>query len=127
MTFFCLSAQALKTRLTSMSRAPRATTGVKEHYGGLREAMAHASSNDFDARSTSVRRVCAQIEEIRAVLGSHTSDGKTTGSVIEELFPAANDDLAGIRATLEVLREKEDSLEDLYQKFIDNIRSPHAD
>jgi DNA helicase II / ATP-dependent DNA helicase PcrA len=101
---------------------------LKHRYGSLANVFKSASRDDFPKQKRRVRTVCSRIIDLHKFLEEHAPDSITVDTVIEELFPAEDQELQSVRKMLDQLREQEDTPEILYSKFVDYIRTvPHEE
>lgn len=99
---------------------------LKEHYGGVSQVFQNALAEDFPTRSRRIHTVCSRIEELRRFLASH-HNALNVNEVLEELFPTANANLSKLRSMFDALRENGDSIQELYGKFVDYVRTIPTD
>ena len=97
-------------------------SALKQKYGNIREAIQNAKPEDFDGRKKRLRAVCALLQEVREFIERH-KEIEAVDTVLDEIFPADNDELADIRNILTELREEDDTIQTLYSKFLDYSRT----
>ena len=106
------------------ARAPELKI-VKEKYGGLAAALRAADPQHFSAHSLA-RALCERIVQLRDFLESQEQEPKLD-AILEILFPADDLETATVRAMLNDLREDDDTLQNLYSKFVDYMRTIPTD
>ena len=99
---------------------------LKNHYGGLENAIAKAQADDFRKKKIRLRRVCEKIAELREFLDSHKGP-EITDAMLEELFPSSEPSLEQLRKIINKLREEEDTAASLYKKFEEHFRNIPSD
>jgi DNA helicase-2/ATP-dependent DNA helicase PcrA len=95
---------------------------LKTRYGNLRNALEKARAEEFPARSAKIREVCARAQRIREFVSAHREPANVN-SLLDELFPPDDADLAIVREILVGLKEDDDTPQRLYSKFVDYVRS----
>lgn len=98
---------------------------VKDKYGGLTEALKKADPDHFSARSRA-RALCERIVQLREFLASQEQE-PIIDEVLNNLFPADNPQTATVRAMFDDLREDDDTVQELYSKFVDYMRTIPTD
>ncbi len=100
---------------------------IKSHYGNLDSAIKDASPSDFSGRKRRICSICKKIEDMKSFIESHKDD-ESVDQLINELFPEGDTAVSEIREILFSLMESEDTAKELYDKFVDFIRTlPHKD
>jgi DNA helicase II / ATP-dependent DNA helicase PcrA len=102
------------------ARAPELKL-VKEKYGGLAAALKVADPEHFSARSPA-RALCERIAQLREFLAAQEQEPRID-AVLDDLFPADDPQTASLRAMFDDLREDDDTLRELYSKFVDYMRT----
>jgi superfamily I DNA/RNA helicase len=92
---------------------------LKAEYGDLRSAFDRANSNDFPVRNTRVRRLCEQIIELKQNIRRIREEETTVDDALESILPLELDEIKSLRMLIDSLREDGDTLEDIYDKFLD--------
>lgn len=95
---------------------------LKARYGDLRNALDQASADDFPKSNKRARMLCEEIATLKTKLAEYGA--MTPKDAVDALFPSHDTQLAWINDALAALKEEEeDTLEILYQKFSDYVRS----
>jgi DNA helicase-2/ATP-dependent DNA helicase PcrA len=95
---------------------------LKNKYGNLARVLELANPEDFTRTHRRVRALCERIIELRAILNS-ARDENTVDAVIDRLFSTDNESIRAIRTIIDELREEDDTLNTLYSKLIDHMRT----
>lgn len=95
---------------------------LKNHYGGLENAIANAKIDDFPKKKSRLRTICKKIADLRQFLESHKGV-EITDALLDELFPATDASLVQLRSIIDKLREDDDTTTSLYNKFADHFRN----
>jgi ATP-dependent DNA helicase UvrD/PcrA len=95
---------------------------LKEEYGSLTQAMQNTRASEIPKKRKTLRQVAERIEQLRKFLEAHRGPIECS-DVTNELFPEESENLGRIRAVLEGLREHDDTIEVLYRKFVDYLRT----
>jgi superfamily I DNA/RNA helicase len=99
---------------------------LKRHYGSLAVALSAGSATDFPAHRRRLRVLCGQIGELRTSLAA-IDEGEALYSILERLIPSTDEELRQLREMFESLREDDDTLKSLHDKFLDFMRAVPAD
>ena len=97
---------------------------LKEKYGGIDEALQNANAEDWASGHTRVRSVCERLKDLREFLGEF-QNLDSAESVLNALLPA-DPPLANVRRMFEDLLEPGDTPKELYDKFVEYIRTLSA-
>lgn len=95
---------------------------LKQRYGTLPAVLQNARVDDWPKKKTRVRALCGRIEQLRTFLAASPT-GQSLAALLDELFPHGNEELKHVRQMLDALLEEGDTVETLYAKFLDYIRT----
>lgn len=95
---------------------------LKDKYGNILDVLSKADINDFPSKNTRVKKLIGRVILLRNFLAIDRKDFDIT-KVLNELFPVSKDETKSIRAIIDELKETEDTLETLYLKLIDHLRT----
>ena len=95
---------------------------LKEKHGNLANVLKSALGEDYPARRQRIRTVCNRIARLRNFLAAHVEGSATAATILDELFPEGDSEVAGVRKILSQLKEEEDTPAALYGNFVDYIR-----
>lgn len=95
---------------------------LKKKYGNLKTVLDKATYEDFPKSQTRTIALIDRIVQLKVFL-EQIKDGKTLEVLIDELFPENDPETRQIRSIVDLLREDEDTIETLYFKLIDYMRS----
>jgi DNA helicase-2/ATP-dependent DNA helicase PcrA len=94
---------------------------LKDKYGGMREVLENAREEDWPNTHSRVKLVCKRLRELRGFLNEFRNS-ESAEAVIDALF-SDDSELQTVRQMFESLLEPGDTPKQLYDKFIDYIRS----
>jgi len=95
---------------------------LKQKYGNMQEIAKSASPEDFPKRNKRLRKICERAQQLNAFL-SRNKDKNNAKEIIDLLFPADNKELSYLRRMMIKLMEENDTIDQLYTKFVDYIRT----
>ena len=99
---------------------------VKDKYGNLENLIHNADPDDFSKRDRRIRMLCNRAQQLKSIIEGQDSSSPID-TIIDNLFPPHEPVLAQLNKTLKLLMEEDDTVQELYQKFIDFIRTIPTD
>lgn len=95
---------------------------LKQKYRNIRGAIQNAKAEDFNRSKRRLGVVCNLLQEIRDFIERH-KEAEDIDTILNEILPSDNEELADIRDILSELRDDGDTIQTLYSKFLDHSRT----
>lgn len=98
---------------------------LKQKYGTVEAVLQKADANDFLTQQTRVRQVCDRINNLPS--RQEVLSRLPLAELIDNVFPEEVPDLSDLNRTLKSLIEVDDTVEAVYDKFVDHLRNIEHD
>ncbi|MFA5714488.1 MAG: ATP-dependent helicase [Candidatus Paceibacterota bacterium] len=95
---------------------------VKDKYGNLNDFINNVNLDDFPRSKRRVRELCNRAIHLKEILDS-LDKSLPIGDIIDNLFPSGDVDLVNLNLMMKSLVEPGDDIDNLYRKFIDQIKT----